>query len=48
MKDILVTILLLGVVLLIYTATVGGKDGMEDKVRSGGGRIHTTIERLNP
>jgi hypothetical protein len=48
MKEILATLVLLLAVLVIYMSTVGGDEGLEDRVRNGGGRIHTTIERLNP
>lgn len=48
MKEILATLLLILAVILIYVNTIGGSDGMESKVRNGGGRIHATIERLNP
>lgn len=48
MRQILAAMLLVWAVLLIYMSTIGGDDGMEEKVRNGGGRIHATIERLNP
>jgi hypothetical protein len=48
MKEILCVILLIAAVLLIYEGTVGGADGMESKVKSGGGRVHEAVIRLNP
>lgn len=48
MKEMLAALLLLAAVILIYTSTVGGDEGMETKVRNGGGRIHAAVERLNP
>ncbi|GIP35439.1 hypothetical protein [Paenibacillus sp. J2TS4] len=48
MKSIITTVLLILVVVLIFHATVGGEDGTEEMVRSGGLRINTTIESINP
>lgn len=48
MKQIICVVLLLAAVLLIYTGTVGGDDGMQSRVRNGGGRVHEAVERLNP
>jgi hypothetical protein len=48
MKEILCAVLLLAAVLLIYMGTVGGEEGMESRVKNGGGRIHEAVERLNP
>lgn len=48
MKEIAAVVLLLAAVLWIYQGTVGGDDGMESRVKNGGGRVHTAVERLNP
>lgn len=48
MKEMLAAVLLIAAVVLIYMSTVGGDEGMENKVRNGGGRVQATIERLNP
>ncbi len=48
MKELLIVLLLTAVIVLIYQACIGGPDGMESRVRDGGGRVHPVIERLNP
>lgn len=48
MKELLVVLLLTAVIVLIYQASIGGPDGIESRVRDGGGRVHPVIERLNP
>ncbi|WP_438448500.1 hypothetical protein [Gorillibacterium sp. sgz5001074] len=48
MKEILCVILLIAAVLVLYEGIVGGEDGMQNKVRSGGGRVRDAIVRLNP
>lgn len=48
MKEILAVLLLMAAVMLIYFSTVGGAGGMENQLQNGGGRVHTSIERLNP
>lgn len=48
MKEILIVVLLAAVVVLIYQAVIGGPGGMESRVKNGGGRVHSVIDRLNP
>ncbi|MDF2936616.1 MAG: hypothetical protein K0Q90_1989 [Paenibacillaceae bacterium] len=48
MKELLIVLLLTAVIVLIYQAAIGGPDGMESRVKDGGGRVHPVIERLNP
>ncbi|MFD0871074.1 MULTISPECIES: hypothetical protein [Paenibacillus] len=48
MRSLLITLLLLLAVILIFNSTVGGKDGTEEMVRSGGSRINSVIESINP
>lgn len=36
------------VVIAIYSGTIGGNGGMEQKARSTGGSINGTIQSINP
>lgn len=48
MRHILVTIMLIIVVIAIYTTTIGGSEGMQQNVKTTGGRLNGTIESINP
>ncbi|MDF2722940.1 MAG: hypothetical protein K0Q59_2615 [Paenibacillus sp.] len=48
MRHILVTVMLIGVVIAIYYGTIGAGGGMEQRVRTTGGRLNGTIQSISP
>lgn len=48
MKSLLITVMLLIVVVLIYTQTVSGKNGMKSQIRKVGNRVTASILSTDP
>lgn len=48
MRHILITVMLVTVVIAIYYSTIGAGGGMEQRVKSTGGRLNGTIQSINP
>lgn len=48
MRHILITVMLVTVVIAIYSSTIGGGTGMEQSVKSTGGKLNGTIQSINP
>ncbi|WP_158289654.1 hypothetical protein [Paenibacillus flagellatus] len=48
MRQILMTVMLVIVVVSLYAGTVGGSGGMQQNVKTTGGRLNGTIGSINP
>ena len=48
MRSILVAVLLILVVIVIYTRTIGGPHGMKQQVKDNGQMMNATIRSMNP
>ena len=41
------TVMLILVILVIYTSTIGGAGGTKDRIRENGGKVNVSIEQIN-
>lgn len=48
MRQLLMTVLLIAVVVSLYSKTVQGEDGMEERIRNSGVRMAEQISRISP
>ncbi|WP_164821388.1 hypothetical protein [Paenibacillus koleovorans] len=48
MKQILAAVMLILVILVIYSASIGGEEGMRARVRGSGNTVGDVIESIDP